>query len=441
MVIAIGTRDLIRMIRSVLAYTAVSTILLSTAAVVHVSRALRKIVGLRSRQRPPGSIQVLVSGTFYNENWYTSHIQPLKQAATISVIHVVTERPLYELDKVQYVCPPRWVSRLLGRAPARAVAVLAIALRHRPDVMMGYHIMPNSLLCLGVSAMIGGKSVYQMTGGSTQVMGGGYRSENVLLRQLGRPYRSLERLLFHVLRQFDLIVVRGDGARAFLEENRLARSSLIITGGIDIERFCPADVEKVYDLAYVSRLEPCKGVEYFLNVLHHLRESRPGLRVAVVGGGSLMEQFRGQARDLGIEENVSFLGRRNDVPAILQSSRVFVLTSPSEGMSIAMLEAMAAGLPAAVTDVGDLRDAVTVGDNGLFLCGHDAEADASSLAHLLNDDQALQRMSKAARTTILERFSVTAIADRWDGYFARETSKAAATQTRGHEPCQSPNPL
>lgn len=403
-------------VSSILAHVAVFLILFATAVIARLGRAVRSVLGLRVSRPPAESVRILLTGTFYNENWYRSHIRPLVGADRVSEILVVTEHPLFELSKVRYVCPPRWCARVLGRSVSRALTVLAATARYRPDLVMGYHIMPNALICLIAASLFGGRSVYQMTGGPIQVMGGGPGSENVLLRRLGRSSKLLEALLFCVLRGVDLIVVRGSAARRYVVENGLGRSSLILTGSIDTDRFRPGGEEADYDFLCVSRLVPCKGMEYLLEVVGALRALRPNVRVAVAGDGVLRGELEGTCRSLGTTDNVSFLGKRQDVEAVMRQSRVFVLTSPSEGMSIAMLEAMGSGLAAAVTDVGELRDAVAEGVNGIILLGDAPSEDAAKLHALLGDERTLLEMSRAARTLIEERYGVAAVARVWDEY-------------------------
>ena len=408
-----------RRVESLLARFALFVILLATLFLARGAVILRRVCGLPARSRLMGRGRLLLTGTFHHDNWIRAHILPLAAAEALERIYVVVDRPRFAVDKVVYVCPPSWARRLLGPKVSRLLLVMWVAQRERPDLLMGYHIMPNALLCLVTARLLGLRAAYQMTGGPTQIIGGGVGSENPLLRRLRRPSALLERLMFEAVRQFDLLVVRGRRARAFLETHGIHTSCLVVTGSIDTERFRPQPVPKEYDIVCVSRLVPNKGVEYLLEVLGRVRYKHPAVRAVVVGDGSMRSELQSRARALGIAEQVEFLGARQDIPEILQRSRLFALTSPSEGMSIAMLEAMSAGLPVAVTDVGELGDAVDPGCNGVFLSGQDPVADAAVLLSLLTDEELLSRMSAAARAVVTERYGVEAIAQRWDSFFAR----------------------
>jgi glycosyltransferase involved in cell wall biosynthesis len=99
---------------------------------------------------------------------------------------------------------------------------------------------------------------------------------------------------------------------------------------------------------------------------------------------------------------------------------MFLLTSPSEGVSIATLEAMSAGLPAVVTDVGDQRDIVEPEKTGRLLELHQPRSSAEVIDALLGDEAKRQQMSRAARELILGRASVQAIARKWDEMFGND---------------------
>jgi glycosyltransferase involved in cell wall biosynthesis len=108
--------------------------------------------------------------------------------------------------------------------------------------------------------------------------------------------------------------------------------------------------------AAVGGLEPRKGFDVLLRAL--ACAGRPDLHLVVAGEGPRLEALRGRAGELGVAGRVHWLGQRADVPAVLSAADLFVLSSRSEGMSVAMLEAMAARRPVVSTDVGGARDAL-----------------------------------------------------------------------------------
>jgi glycosyltransferase involved in cell wall biosynthesis len=395
------------------ANVAVYVLFSAAAAVTHASRFVRRVIRVCTPSRS-GPVRLLLCGTFYNAGWFKSHILPLSLSRAVGRIQVVTEEPLGAVAKVTYVCPPKWLRRVTGRAAARLGCVLWTMLRDPPDILMGYHIMPNALICLLGAELFGRRSIYQMTGGPHQVIGGGWRSENVLLQRLGQPSRRREAFCFHVIRLYSDVIVRGRRAVEFAEGQIGVRRCFVVPGSVDCSTFSPVVGPKDYHLVTVGRLVECKQLHRLLTIVSLVKTRRRSLRVAVVGGGPLEATLRAEAASLGLGSNVDFLGQRNDVAAILRRGRAFVLTSRSEGLSIAMIEAMAAGLPPCVPDVGDLADLVREGRTGLFIDPQNPEAAAAKIEQLLDDPAGLDEMSSRARMAALEYVTPTSVAQRWD---------------------------
>jgi glycosyltransferase involved in cell wall biosynthesis len=297
--------------------------------------------------------------------------------------------------------------------------VFATTIRQKPDLLMGYHIMPNSLVCLIAASIIGASSAYQMTGGPIQVIGGGTGSENSLLRLLVRKSKLLERLLFQTLTYFDLVVVRGQSALAFAKQHGLGKKQIIITAGIDTNVFRPGETPPELDAICVSRLIAGKGLEFLIKIIEHCHQNGYQLKAAIVGDGPIKPILSELLINCGLNKHVTLLGQRNDINNLLKTARIFMLTSQTEGMSIALLEAIATGLPAAITPVGDLGDAVTDGLNGIFLDGKNPHVAASSLMNLLRNDATMNRMSEHARHVAEEQYSTQALAQCWDRYLSK----------------------
>ncbi len=395
--------------KAVVARTALFTVLTFIIGVHTLGRGVRRF--LKKPNKRPNRIVMI--GTFYNQGWFYAHVGPLVKCPLVDEVLVVCDEPVkLELDNVSFHCPsPQLIARV-GRGAARILTLLRVGWRLRPQVYMGYHIFPNGPLALLAAGLFGGKALYQMTGGPNQVIHGGYLSENPLLRATGGPSRVQEMLVFSLVRRFDAVVVRGSKAREFVHQRRLNKNCFVITGAIDTDKFKPGD-EKDIDVIYVSRLVEKKGVENYLEVLTLLCADKPNLKAGIIGDGPLRASLEQTVESTGIKNNVQFHGKLLNVAPVLSRSKVFVLLSPSEGMSIAMLEAMAAGLPVVVTDVGDLSDVIAGKGGGVLLQKMEPAQAAADIAGILDDEEVWNQCSRAARQTILAECSVQAIAERW----------------------------
>ena len=204
-------------IESLCARAAVMIILCACAALTALARAVRWLPRLVRGPAPARPrLRIMLVGTFYNDAWFDAHVAPLLQCDLIDTITVVTDRSMRPASRVRYEIPPPRIVRMVGRTLGRAIWTFHCALRHRSDLLMGYHIMPNALVCLIVARLLGRRAAYQMTGGPVQLAGGGVGSENTLLRRQRKPGRFRESLIHHLARQFDLVVVRGTRAADYM---------------------------------------------------------------------------------------------------------------------------------------------------------------------------------------------------------------------------------
>ena len=375
----------------------------------------------RSRRRPPharsGSHCVLVLGTFHNPNWCRSHLGPLARSDVGEVVVVCDELPP-PLRNVRCECPPRALQVLLTRAGAKFCWSLVLAVRLRPDLFMGYHIFPCALLALVLARIFGRPASYQMTAGPIEISGGGWRAENRLLRALGAPSALAERLAACVVREFDSVVVRGSGAAAYVRELGYARNLVVITGSVAPPPDWLDFESRPIDVAFVGRLAQHKRPDRFVAVVAALVAARTGTRAAIIGAGPELAEIESLVARLELQSNIEILGQRDDVEALLAQTKVFVLTSQSEGLSIAMLEAMAAGAVPVVADVGDLRDRLESGQSGYLVAAADVAGYARAALHLLSDAEVWRRCSRLAARLAVEHSGSDVIAARWRAHLA-----------------------
>jgi glycosyltransferase involved in cell wall biosynthesis len=167
----------------------------------------------------------------------------------------------------------------------------------------------------------------------------------------------------------------------------------LIRSGIDLEAFRPraARMERARRrVVTVTRLAPPKDLG---TLLRAMAETSSETSLVVVGEGPELEAARGAALDLGLADRVEFAGVRRDVAHVLGQASVFVLSSKSEGLPRAILEAMAAKVPVVATDVGGVPDAIDDGVTGILVPVGDAPAMARAINRLLDDPEEASRIA------------------------------------------------
>jgi glycosyltransferase involved in cell wall biosynthesis len=370
-------------------------------------------LGPRMKEVGEEGVDILLTGTFHSGNWILSHLRPLALSRGCRRVRVVTYFPIPPIDKVEVIVPGMMLSRIFGNVPARLLTFLCVALRSRPHAVGGFHLLMNGLIASLVARAGGGRSIYFCVGGPAEVQGGGILSENRLFEKLRVPDPKVESILLRSVTEFDLVVTMGSRAKAFFRERGVVGDIQVISGGIDADRFGSEGGPPTWDVVFVGRLAPIKQIDLLLRALVLVKREIPGIRAVIVGNGPLRQELETLAVRLGLGDTVEFAGQQADVSSILGRSKVFVLTSKTEGLSLALMEAMMAGLPAVVSDVGDLRDLVRNDENGFLVDVQTPERFAERIAAILKDRAMCGRFAKAARSA-MEKRETLCVVKQWD---------------------------
>jgi glycosyltransferase involved in cell wall biosynthesis len=169
----------------------------------------------------------------------------------------------------------------------------------------------------------------------------------------------------------------------------------------------------------VGRLTEQKGHSYLLEAIPAILEQYPDTVFAIAGDGPLKAELEAKAERLGISKRVRFLGMRSDVPALLQIADVFAFPSLWEGLPIALLEAMGAGLPVIATQVEGVEEMIVDGENGLLAPPADVEALKTGLLRMLAQPDLRVNLGAAGRATVQSSFSLDQMGERYEDLFLR----------------------
>ena len=159
-------------------------------------------------------------------------------------------------------------------------------------------------------------------------------------------------------------------------------------------------------VATVGRLTAIKQHRLFLDVIQRVVAVHPNAIALVAGDGELRSDLEAYAASLGITSHVRFLGWRRDLAAIYGATDVFLLTSRNEGTPVALIEAMASGVPGVSTDVGGVKDVIDSPEVGLLAPFADANALAAHVNALVADPARRSAMGARARAGVITRYSI-----------------------------------
>ncbi len=186
-------------------------------------------------------------------------------------------------------------------------------------------------------------------------------------------------------------------------------------------------------LLAVGRLEREKGQALLLDALAQLRAGGLVLELTLVGDGSAREKLVERARDLDLEDLVTFVGKagQDTIQAHYAAADLFCLPSLGEGVPVVLMEAMAMGVPVVATRVGGVAELVEDGRSGRVVSPGSAEVLATALAELAADPERRARMAAAGRERVLEGFSIERAANLLFGEFSSLLQGKRSVATAG----------
>lgn len=207
----------------------------------------------------------------------------------------------------------------------------------------------------------------------------------------------------------------------------------VIYNGVDLERFGHFDqsdarnalglAESDFVVGFVGRLDPVKDIQgivrIFARVRETLRHDSRRVLLLIVGDGTELAGAELLASDLGVRDRVVFAGLRSDVPRCLAAMDVYLQPSYYEGHSIAMLEAMAAGLPIVSTLVGGTSELVCDGRTGFLHSSGAYDPIATSIVDLYRQPDLRSAMGGAGRERVATHFSVAKMAEQYEDLYRR----------------------
>ena len=232
-------------------------------------------------------------------------------------------------------------------------------------------------------------------------------------------------------RRFDRVVAPSQAVLDIVARTESLRptSARVIPNGVDIVKFAPVRdkgarrstlpgiARESLWLVCVASLRPVKGHVHLIRALSLARSKGHDLSLLLIGEGAERTNIERTARAHGVLSHTHFLGKRDDVDAILPLCDIKVLPSLSEGLSNALLEAMACGLPVICTRVGGNPETVSDGVDGLLVPPSDDEALALAIEALAENGPRRLEMARMARAAIEARYSLDAMVNAFSSLY------------------------
>lgn len=203
-----------------------------------------------------------------------------------------------------------------------------------------------------------------------------------------------------------LITINEEDYNTSINKKFKAKEIKLVHGvGVDLSKFEPQTIEtnvqmrKEYSyneddfiLFYAAELNGNKHQDLLINIVNNLKNKIPNIKLLLAGRGPLEDQYKRQVKELGLKDNIEFLGYRNDIKNLLMLSDIAVASSRREGLPVNVMEAMATRLPLVITDSRGHRDLVKDGENGYLVGLNDLQGFINNIEELYKNKEVRNKL-------------------------------------------------
>jgi glycosyltransferase involved in cell wall biosynthesis len=332
---------------------------------------------------------------------------PLSMHEWVEKIYVLRDKVGPKIDKLEYLVLPKYINRLKVFKILIPFLLAKYAKRYKCSFIIGYHIVPHAFFAFFASLISGIPFACAQTGLYIQ-----RQSQNKIFGVF----------LKWVFRKALFINVPGQISKNYWKKFGVEPNKInILHSTIDTSRFYSYNKAKEFDFIILSRLSEEKRTEHLLNIFHELKSEGHSISVCIAGDGSRSNYLKGIVKNLGIEDVVHFVGFVDNPEDWFNRSKIFLLSSQSEGFPTALMQAMSCELLCVSTDVGNISDTIVNGENGFLVSYGDWKTYKETLVILLNryETDEINQISKQARKSIEKNHSHQFAMIEWSKVFKK----------------------
>jgi glycosyltransferase involved in cell wall biosynthesis len=343
-------------------------------------------------------------------------------------------KPFEEMGAIRvYRVPPQGKGHLKRWLMMAPLLALLIKRRHEFDIVFVSGYRAIGIVAVLISQFFHKACILKADNNgemSGEFFAGGLKKWNLDLSSW--PVRSILSLRNRLFKKADVFVSISSEITAEVSRAGIPPSKIYaIPNSVDTHRFYPvSETEKATIrqrlnlpagdriVVYTGRLMTTKGLPLLIEVWKEIQISYPKAKLLMVGGGSkdihdCEAYLQSYVAKNQLEASVILTGNVNNVDEYLKASDVFVFPTEDEAFGISMIEAMACGLPAIATSVGGLKDIIAPGENGLMFEAGNFEQLKAAIMSVMSDLPKAQSLGKAALSTVQERYTRNAVAQKY----------------------------
>lgn len=345
-----------------------------------------------------------------------SKVEPIVHLNKVGDVVIFRREKGPPFPKIRYVTLPKFITFLkpywiyfFSRTFFEIFQLLIFSIKYRPDVINGISTTMPGFYSLLVSKLVGTRNIISIIGGTIEVK---------TYYKFSSFWKQFDLWMY---RKSTLVTTTGRKVTKYLTENKIEESNIVeYPGSINTLFFFDANCIRDIDIIFVGTFRRLKGPDRVLRVIKHLKSEIPDIKACFLGKGYMFNQIQEEVRKNYLENNIELMGHVKNTDYYFQRSKLLLMPSRSEGLSMAMLEAMACGCVPIVSDVGNMTDAARHGWNAMVVNDYlDVKKFASHATQLLLNKEKWSFLSNNAKKFSSTNYSIEAQSKIFDSILNR----------------------
>ena len=291
-------------------------------------------------------------------------VKPFIETGLFNNCIIFRESEGIEIDNVTYITIPPVFKKIkiiklrnLSIRIYEPIQLLFYTLKKKPDYINGIYTLPKGLNAVIVGLLTGTKSIVSVIGNTIEI--DTYYKWKFFWKNLN----------IWMLNKTNIVTTTGLAVTNYAISLGIAEEKIFeFPGFVDTDRFyLEKNNEKNIDILFVGTFRKLKGPDKIVKMIKKLLKQFPNIKAHFLGKGYLFDEVQDMIINLGLQKNIILEGYKSDTPTFFQRAKILVMPSRSEGLSMAMLEAMACGCVPVVSNVGNMTEAAHHGINSFVV--------------------------------------------------------------------------
>ncbi len=335
-----------------------------------------------------------------NHGTFQAKYVPLSKVKEVEKIYIIRKYQGPDIDKVEYIILPKILRASVLNLLITPFLLTFYAFKKKADIVLTYHLVPHAFFGYFASLLTGKPHIFCQTGGESELLA---------------KKKVISILIKHILIKTKYMNVPGNESKDFWINNGIDKNKInVLHSTIDTYRFIPSNYQvQEPEFIYIGRLINYKNVDKIIKSFGEIYNLNNKVRLRIIGNGPEINNLKNLCNQLKLNRNVVFEGHQKNVIKYLSGAKIFVMFSDSEGLPVALMEAMSMESLCIAPKINNIPSVLKDFETGFLLEPGNYKMLFEKMEYALNNYHRLDSLRKKAREIIVKNYSYESAISTW----------------------------